>query len=98
MEGRNSRLTGNLSSISLGNFWSKTLSIKNTIRLEKGEQTLRIETNNAGFEIKGNNYRKESRCTKGKRYTVSGEETIVKADSFYQGSNRKRMPLKIKME
>ena len=81
-------VTGNLSSISLGNFWSKTLSIKDTIRLEKGEQTLRIETNNAGFEIKGITIEKKADAQM-VNATVSGEETIVKADSFYQGSNNK---------
>ena len=90
-------VTGNLSSISLGNFWSNTLSIKDTIRLENGEQTLRVEANITGFDIKGITIEKKSDAQR-LIATESGEETIIKGDSFYQDLIITRMPLKIKME
>ena len=93
-KGNGTLVDGNITTYNLANFWGGTNSIKDTISLSAGQQTLRIEALDTGFELKSITIEKKS----GPKLINGdvGAKTTVKADEFYQAAKDKGYSIETK--
>ncbi|GFP77684.1 glycoside hydrolase family 3 N-terminal domain-containing protein [Clostridium fungisolvens] len=93
--GQDTNVAGNIATLSFAKFWGGTLSVKDTVRLEAGTQTLRIEVVNGGFTLNSIKIVKKQAPQEIKADN-SGDTTVINADSLFGGSRDKGYAIETK--
>lgn len=76
--------TDNIGSVSFGKFWGNSQGYVQMLNLKTGDQTLRFEVNNAGFEL--TDLKIEKLTTANQVSGVVGDKTTITVDSVVDGS------------
>ncbi|WP_160674818.1 glycoside hydrolase family 3 N-terminal domain-containing protein [Clostridium sp. C8-1-8] len=93
--GNDLNVSGNIATLSLAKFWGNTLDVKDTVRLEAGLQTLRLEAVNGGFSLNSISIAKKQ-GPQDIKADSNGDITVIKADSVFGGSRDKGYAIETK--